>query len=108
MTGVLKVTYTVLCEKDVEEVITVEKLLGDEKVSRAIKNCFAPKLRNIELETLCEAAIRITTKKTEYSFDIPKDDFADALTLAEEDAKKHKRLKKGCEQIKLIDLENIS
>lgn len=104
VTGTIKVVYTVLCEKDVEEVITIEQLLGDEKVSKAIKNSFAPKLRNLELEALCEAAIRITTAKTEYSFEIEKDDFADALTLAEEDARKNKRIKKGCEQVKLVDL----
>lgn len=104
MTGTIKVTYAVLCEKDVEEVITIEQLLNDEKVVKAIKNSFAPKLRNLELEALCEAAIRITTAKTEYSFEIPKDDFADALTLAEEDARRNKRIKKGCEQVKLVDL----
>lgn len=107
MEGTLKVTYTVLCDSDIDQNITVEELLGDEKVAKAIKNAFAPKLRNIELRAIAQEAVHLSTIKTTYSLEIPKDDFADALTIAEEDAKKNKRFKKGCEMVELVDIETL-
>lgn len=107
MQGTLKVTYTVLCESDLDKTITASELLADEKVAKTIKNAFAPKLRNIELEALSEQVFKLATTKTQYTFEIPKDDFADALTLAEEDARKHKRFKKGCERVTLLDIETL-
>lgn len=107
MKGSMKITYTVLCDNDLEITLTMAQMLENEKVLKAIKSAFAPQTRNIELTALCDEALKITTQKEEYSFEIPKDDFADALTLAEEDAKKHKRTKKGCERVQLVDIETI-
>ena len=43
--------------------------------------------------------IVIEKERTHYEMVIDKDDFADALTLAEEDAKKRKLLKSGCSMV---------
>lgn len=107
MEGTIKITYTVLCDSDIDRTVSVEELLGDEKVAKAIKNCFAPKQRNIALKAIAQDAINLSSIKTTYSLDIPKDDFADALTIAEEDAKKNKRFKKGCEMVELVDIETL-
>ena len=107
MDGMIKVTYTILCENDINQTITMEELLANEKVEKAIRNCFAPKLRNVEMKALASEAIKLSTIKTHYSFEIQKDDFADALTLAEDDARKNKLFKKGCELIELIDIETL-
>ena len=104
MTGSMKVTYTVLCDNDLNKTLNVEQLLKDEKIVKAIKSTFAPQLRNIELLALAQECIKIATIKKSYTFEIEKDDFADALTLAEEDAKKHKRFKKSCERVELTDI----
>ena len=37
---------------------------------------------------------------------IEKDDFADALTLAEEDARRRKLVRKTCERIELVDIKS--
>ncbi|MFA6145584.1 MAG: hypothetical protein WC691_12375 [Sulfuricurvum sp.] len=107
MEGNMKITYVVICDNDFEKTITGEELLADERVVKAIKSAFGDSGRNIEMQALCEAAIKLKTTRTEYSLEIPKDDFADALTLAEEDAKKNRRLKKGCERVMLADIETI-
>ena len=107
MTGSMKITYTVLCDNDLNKEVTVKQLLKDEKVAKAIKSAFAPQLRNIEMLPLADECLKIATIKKEYFFEIEKDDFADALTLAEEDAKKRKLFKKGCERVELIDMVTI-
>ena len=38
---------------------------------------------------------------------VSKNDFADLLELAEEDARKHKRLKKECDGVELVDILTI-
>jgi hypothetical protein len=107
MEGTMKITYTVLCENDINQTVTVEDLLANENIAKVIKSYFAPKQRNIKLSVLAGEAIKLSTIKTIYSFEIPKDDFADALTIAEEDAKKNKRFKKGSEQVELVDIETL-
>ncbi|MEA3372063.1 MAG: hypothetical protein U9Q62_00090 [Campylobacterota bacterium] len=107
MTGSMKITYTVLCDNDLDKSITVKQLLKNEKVTKAIKSAFAPQLRNIELLSLADECLKIATIKKEYTFEISKDDFADALTLAEEDARKRKLFKKGCDRVELIDIVTV-
>ncbi len=107
MTGSMKITYIILCDNDLDKTVTVKQLLKNEKVVKAIKSAFAPQLRNIELLSLSDECLKIATLKKEHTFEIGKDDFADALTLAEEDARKCKLFKKGCERIELIDIVTI-
>ncbi len=107
MTGFMKITYTVLCDNDLNKIVTVKELLNDEKIAKVIKSTYAPQLRNIELSSLADECIKVATSKKEYSLEIEKDDFADALTLAEEDAKKRKLFKKGCERVELIDMVTL-
>lgn len=107
MDGKMKVTYTLLCESDTYKEIALNELLQNEKISKAIKSEFAKGIRNIELDYKESTAITIKTTKEHYEFMVSKNDFADLLVLAEEDARKHKRLKKGCEGVELIDIVTI-
>jgi hypothetical protein len=107
MDGNIEVTYTVLCENDVNMQIGMQEILSNEKVLKAIKSEFAKGLRNIVIEAEEGSSIDIKTGKEKYKFTASKNDFADLLELAEEDAKKNKRLKKGCDGIELVDIVTI-
>ena len=108
MDGKIMVTYKVLCQTDMNEDITLTKLLSNEKVIKAIKSEFAKGLRNIELSTTDEkASFKISTIKDVHTLEVLKDDFADILTLAEEDATTKKLLKKDCDRIELVNIETL-
>jgi hypothetical protein len=107
MDGMMKITYTVLCESDVSKEVGLEEILKNEKVLKAIKSEFAKGLRNIKLSAGENTAVSIKTDKEQYDFMASKNDFADLVELAEEDARKHKRIKKGCDGIELIDIITI-
>ena len=103
----MKITYTVLCTSDINKEIGLEAILKNEKVLKALKSEFAKGLRNIALFSKENTTITIKTEKEHFEFMANKNDFADLLELAEEDAKKNKRLKKGCDGIELIDIVTI-
>lgn len=106
MNGKMMVTYKVLCDSDFNEELSLKDILLNEKVSKAIKSEFAKGFRNIEIVSdNLDSSFRIETKKELYSFEVDKDDFADILVLAEEDASSKKLLKKDCERIELVDIE---
>ena len=108
MDGKIIVTYKVLCQGDLNRDISLTELLSNEKVIKAIKSEFAKGLRNIELSTVDEnASLKISTIKDIQTFEVLKDDFADILTLAEEDASSKKLLKKGCERVELVNIETV-
>ena len=107
MDGMIKVNYTTLCESDVSKEVGVEELLKNEKVLKVIKSEFAKGLRNIVLSARENGIITLKTEKEQFEFVASKNDFADLLELAEEDARKHKRLKKGCDGVELIDIVTI-
>lgn len=108
MDGKIIVTYKVLCQTDVNEDISLAKLLSNEKVMKAIKSEFAKGLRNIELSTADEkASLKISTMKDVHTLEVFKDDFADILTLAEEDATAKKLLKKDCDRVELVNIETM-
>ncbi len=48
--------------------------------------------------------IFLKTQKEVFEFTVSKNDFADILELAEEDARKHKRIKKECDGVELVDI----
>ncbi|SFV89651.1 hypothetical protein MNB_SV-4-211 [hydrothermal vent metagenome] len=105
MEGTIEVSYTVMCKHDVRIEITLNDLLTNEKVLRAIKGEFAKGLRNIEVTAKENTPVTLKTAKEIYTFTASKNDFADLLELAEEDARSHKRLKKECEGVELVDIQ---
>lgn len=107
MDGTIMVTYKVLCETDFNAEVLINELLANDKIAKAIKSEFAKGLRNISLISTDDSKISIKTTKELYSFEIAKDDFADILTLAEEDANNKKLLKKECARVELVDIETV-
>lgn len=105
MDGTITVTYKVLCETDINQEIPIEELLKNEKILKAIKLEYAKGVRNIQFSTNGNAMLKIETIRKTNTFEVSKDDFADLLVLAEEDAKNKKLLKKECERVKLIDIQ---
>ncbi|WP_321311624.1 hypothetical protein [Halarcobacter sp.] len=108
MDGKMIVTYKILCKNDFNLELTLQKLLENEKVSKVIKSEFAKGIRNIDIFTKELASkIKIETQKELYQLEVDKNDFADLITLAEEDAKTRKLTKKDCAQIELVNIETI-
>jgi hypothetical protein len=106
MKGNITVTYAIICENDVDMELTLDELFANEKVQNLIKREFTKGARNIVLDhSNASGSISLAKEKKLYSLVIGKDDFADALTLAEEDARSKKLLKGGCNRVELIDLE---
>jgi hypothetical protein len=104
MDGMIKVSYTVMCRNDVSNEVSLNTLLANEKVMKAIKSEFATGLRNLSLSAKEENIVYIKTQKEVFEFMASKNDFADLLELAEEDARKNKRLKKECDGVELVDI----
>lgn len=108
MNGTIMVTYKILCSGDFNKEISLKELFLNEKISKAIKSEFAKGFRNIDIvSNEIDTSFTIETKKELYSFEVNKDDFADILMLAEEDASSKKLLKKDCERVELVDIETI-
>ncbi len=108
MDGKMIITYKILCKNDFNLELSLEKLFSNEKVSKIIKSEFAKGIRNIDISTKENGTkIKIETQKELYQFEVNKDDFADLITLAEEDAKQRKLTKKECAQIELVNIETI-
>ena len=109
MNGKIMVSYKVLCKADVDKEILIQDLLKNEKIAKVIKSEYAKGLRNITLLSESkEDAIKIETLKDIYSFEAEKDDYADLLVLAEEDATNKKLLKKDCDRVELVDIETLT
>ena len=107
MDGIMKVSYKMLCDSDVYNEISLNDILQNEKVAKAIKSEFAKGLRNIGLSAAEDLKIEISTEKEIFEFEADKKDFADLIELAEEDAKSHKRIKKGCSGVEVVDFITI-
>jgi hypothetical protein len=107
MKGMLNVSYTMLCESDVSIEVSLKEILKNEKVAKVIKSEFAKGLRNLTLNVEEDIPLTIETQKEVFHFEVEKKDFADLIELAEEDAKQHKRIKKGCGGIRLVDFETL-
>ena len=105
MDGTISVTYKILCENDFNYELTIKELLENEKIAKAIKSEFAKGVRNISLDSEdLDAKISINSIKELHTFEVQKDDFADILVLAEEDAASKKLLKKECDRVELVDI----
>ena len=108
MDGNIVVTYKVLCESDLNKSILLSELLLNEKIAKVIKSEFAKGLRNIELFTESgEAICRVESTKELHTFEVSKDDFADILALAEDDAAAKKLFKKDCSRVELVNIETL-
>jgi hypothetical protein len=109
MNGNMVVTYKVLCDSDLSTSVSLQELLLNDKISKAIKSEFAKGLRNINLVAVNEeASLMVETAKELYTLEVSKDDFADILVLAEEDAIAKKLFKKDCSRVELVDIETLS
>ena len=108
MDGTIVVTYKIVCKSDFNLELTLQKLLENEKIAKVIKGEFAKGIRNIELLTKDNnSKIKIETTKELYQFEVNKNDFADLISLAEEDATSRKLMKKDCSHIELVDIKTL-
>ena len=108
MNGTIMVTYKILCKTDINKEIRIQDILSNEKIAKAIKSEYAKVFRNITLiSDIKDASIKIESDKKLYSFEVEKDDFADILVLAEEDASNKKLIKKDCDRVELVDIETL-
>jgi len=108
MDGHIEVSYIVICQNDTNQTITLSEIISNEKVERIIRSEFAKGLRNINVSSEDgDSEIFIKTTKEIYKFRAHKDDFADLVELAEENARTNKRIKKGCEGIELVDIATV-
>ena len=107
MKGNMQIKYKMLCDSDVYLEIALADILKNEKVAKIIKSEFAKGLRNISITAEENVKIEIASSKEIYDFEADKKDFADLIELAEEDAKEHKRIKKGCAGVEIIDFTTL-
>jgi len=103
MKGQMKVKYKMLCDSDVYKEVALSEFLNNDKVTKVIKSEFAKGLRNIVVSSSENIKIEISTQKEIFEFEADKKDFADLIELAEEDAKEHKRIRKGCAGVEIVD-----
>ena len=102
------ITYKVLCLKDTNKEIKIEDLFKNEKVLKVIKSEFGKGVRNLSLSSEDkDALLLLATEKVLYTFEVSKNDFADILDLAEENAKTRKLLKKECDRVEIVDIETL-
>ena len=108
MNGGILVSYRVLCEGDFYSSITIEELLKNENILKAIKSEFAKGHRNIDVRyDKDKTAVELVTKKDTYKCEVDKNDYADIIVLAEEDATAKKLFKKDCSAIEVVDIETF-
>lgn len=107
MDGTIVITYKILCDADINTKIPLSDLLANEKVVKLIKSEFAKGHRNISLTPSIDATLLIETAKELHTVEVSKNDYADLLALAEEDASNKKLLKKGCERVELVDIQTL-
>jgi len=96
-----------MCKNDTNKEVSLTDILANEKVAKAIKSEFAKGVRNLALSQKEESTVFLKTQKENYEVTVSKDDFADLVELAEEDARKHKRIKKECDGVELVDISTI-
>ena len=107
MEGMINVSYTIMCKNDVSKELSLAEILANEKVIKSIKSEFASGLRNLVLSQKEDTQVTMKTKKEVFEFSVSKDDFADLLEFAEEDARKHKRIKKECDGVEIVNINTV-
>jgi len=96
-----------MCKNDVSKELSLAEILANEKVIKSIKSEFASGLRNLVLSQKEDTQVTMKTKKEVFEFSVSKDDFADLLEFAEEDARKHKRIKKECDGVEIVNINTV-
>lgn len=106
--GNIEVTYKIVNDKDLNLSLSLKELLKNEKIVKLIKSEFAKGYRNIDINSDLELTdkFKLETIKEHYSFCVLKDDFADIVSLAEDDATTRKVLKKDS-FVELVDIKTI-
>lgn len=107
MDGKIMISYRILCETDLNTQISLKELLENEKVLKVIKSEYAKGAKNTTFSSSEGAMLKIETIREIHTLEVSKDDFADLLTLAEDDAKNKKLLKKECERVELVDIQTL-
>jgi len=108
MEGSIVVSYKILCESDIQKEVSLNEILQNEKVLKTIKSEFVKGGRNLDVFAKSEVLIHIETQRKVHTFEVSKNDFADLLILAEEDAKNKKLFKKDCERVELVDIQTLN
>ena len=104
MQGKINVTYKLICDNDTYKEVSLQEVLKNEKIAKILKSEYAKGVRNLALSTeQDDSNIILSTEKEFYNFEADKKDFADLVELAEEDAKKRKLFKKGCDAVEIVD-----
>jgi len=102
------VTYSLICDNDTYLEISMKQLLENEKIVKLLKSEFLKGVRNLEISSSSpESQIILSTEKELYTFEAKKQDFADLIELAEEDAKERKLFKKGCDAVQIMDFVTL-
>jgi hypothetical protein len=108
MQGKLMVTYSLICDNDTYLEISMKQILENEKLVKLLKSEFLKGVRNLEISsTSPDSKIILSTDKELYTFEAKKQDFADLIELAEEDAKERKLFKKGCDALQIVDFVTL-
>lgn len=107
MEGSIVVSYKILCESDIQKELSLSEILQNEKVLKVIKSEFVKGGRNLDIFAKSETFVKIETQRKVHTFEVSKNDFADLLILAEEDAKNKKLFKKDCERVELVNIQTI-
>jgi len=106
MQGSVKVFYKVLCDNEKSHEIYLNDLLEHNGIKKAIKSAFTSGRKDIDITCSDDdVKIFIEPHRDIHEMIIAKNDIQDMLSLAEEDAKKKRKLKKGCERIDIVDFE---
>jgi hypothetical protein len=109
MQGKITVTYKLICDNDTYQEISLKEILENEKLVKLLKSEFAKGVRNLALSSPdIESKVILSSEKELYHFEAQKKDFADLIELAEEDAKKRKLFKKGCEAVEIVNFTTDS
>ena len=72
MNGTIMLSYKILCKTDVNNEISIQELLSNEKILKSIKAEYAKGLRNVDvLSYIKEGSIKIESQKKVYTFEVP-------------------------------------
>lgn len=108
MEGSLYVDYSVSIAGEEEIKASVFEIISDEKISKLIKSAFGKGIRGAELlfdeENMRNIFVAIGKKADVHTIELPKKDFADALTFAEEDAQSKGLMRKKDACVTLLNL----
>lgn len=103
MTGQIIVSYVVENLSD-HKTMTLQQLLEFDSVKKAIIKEMGGKRNSVFDSSNIAGQVTLSNRSEVFTLEINKDDFADALTFAEDDAKNNKRLS-GDKVVTLIDLQ---